>query len=543
MRKGGAVSRAAMNLPAESLLESNGIEPMKTSSERNASVIVPIREVTYQLKSISYQSAMYLIRVVYKQYMRTSVDKAFSLIDHISSHSRQLLLNDMRVKKYHPLAGKIDEDNVMDVASDDLVVLMLMEYLRPKSPGEYEERMYGAVTRFPKTEVLFGPDDYDVHFAPWTLKIVSDVLIIDTYARHGIRDEDVKHLPLVGWGERGDGERGVIQIAMQCLTPYAKNFEAMIKAKHGAKRLIHTTSLEIWKEMVTEVSDDLTRMAISRRQAMLRVKPLEKAEAVHARVEVQRMQKGFIEGKAEKKKVAAEPNLGRIEAQSWEDQQAEYGQGWHQGQHVPHQHGPQLYGVDWQNPVHEDRGPQPVRNFQGAPRGSYGGGRDGGRGRGLAMRGGYGRGVTGGRVVSGRGRGPAPPAAQLPRPPKEFTVEAPYVCFKYALHDSCDKGDACPYSHDAGLAEQYITKMIRLYKSSKHFKHTAGNKDSQPQLRQFEVTSLDIIEEEWYGYQAWEREHGADLGDGDGEGDFDEGGELNEGEEDPVVEHGAQWRS
>ena len=85
--------------------------------------------------------------------------------------------------------------------------------------------------------------------------------------------------------------------------------------------------------------------------------------------------------------------------------------------------------------------------------------------------------------------------------------------------------------------------MIRLYKSSKHFKPTAGNKDSQPQLRQFEVTSLDIIEEEWYGYQAWEREHGADLGDGDGEGDFDEGGELNEGEEDPVVEHGAQWRS
>ena len=54
MRMGGAVSRAAMSLPAVSLLESNGIEPMKTASERNASVIVPIREVTYQLKSISY---------------------------------------------------------------------------------------------------------------------------------------------------------------------------------------------------------------------------------------------------------------------------------------------------------------------------------------------------------------------------------------------------------------------------------------------------------------------------------------------------------
>ena len=151
---------------------------------------------------------MHLLRVVYKEYHRTSVDKAFSLIDHIHPDVRQLLLMDMRIKRYHQLADTVNEDNVMDVASDDLVVLMLMEYLRPRSPEEYEERMYAAVSRFPKIEAPFGPDDFDVHFAAQTLKIVSDVLVIDKYARHGIRQEDLKNLPVPGWGERGEGDRG-----------------------------------------------------------------------------------------------------------------------------------------------------------------------------------------------------------------------------------------------------------------------------------------------------------------------------------------------
>jgi hypothetical protein len=386
--------------------------------------------------------------------------------------------------------------------------------------------------------------DFDKYFAPWIMMIVRTVLIVDKYMRHGIREEDKKNLPVLGWGDKD--ERSAVQIAMECLDPWTKNFESMIKAKRGGKMLRHASCLKTFEDLVLEVTDDYTRLAVTTRQAQLRTNPSEKPEAVKARLEEKRLQKGFISGQNEKseaegrRKAAAAANLGRIDAQSWLEQQ-EYD--WQQSQYMAHQHGPQFYGVDWQNPVHEDRGPQPVRNFQGAPKGSYGGGRDGGRGRGLAMRGGYGRGVTGGRVVSGRGRGPAPPAAQLPRPPKEFTVETPPVCFKYAIHGSCGKGDACEYTHNKRLAEEYIAKMIRRYMDSKNYNPNLVAKGFQPQLRQFVVTSLDIIEDEWYGYQRWERETDADLGDGDGVGDVDEGGELVEGEEDLVVEHGAQWRS
>ena len=175
-----------------------------------------------------------------------------------------------------------------------------------------------------------------------------------------------------GWGERGDGERGAIQIAMQCLTPYAKNFEAMIKAKYGAKKLIHATSLQVWKELVVEVSDDLTRMAIARRQALLRVKPLEKAEAVHARAEERRLKKAFIASQGEKLgfgvgvkavpkleleasgKVVPGVELGRIEAPQRSQRYPEQEREWHPGSGTGYRYGPKGHGLGWQSPVYED---------------------------------------------------------------------------------------------------------------------------------------------------------------------------------------------
>ena len=535
---GGGLSadRLILGLPLESLLDPGGLEPMQMASERNASVIVPITQVTWLLRHLDYKSVMHLLMEVYRSYRRVSVDKAFNLVDHISPQVRMHLLMDLRVRKYHALADKITEDNIMEVASDDLIVLMMMEYMRPKSPQEYEEAMYEAVPHFPKVSPApFGVTDFDKHFAPLVMKIVSTVLTVDKYMRHGLREEDKKNLPVPGWGDKD--ERGAVQIAMECLDPWTKNFEAMIKAKRGGKMLRHASCLKTFEDLVLEVTDDYTRLAVTTRQAQLRTNPSEKPEAVKARLEEKRLQKGFINGQNEKRKAAAAANLGRIDAQSWLEQQ-EYD--WQQSQYMAHQYGPQFYGVDWQNPAREDRGPQPVRNFQGAPRGSYGGARDAGsgRGRGPPMRGGNGRGMMSSRGTPGRDVRRPSPAAAVP-PPKGFSVE-PLVCFKFAIHNECEKGDACDYSHDKKLAEEYIAKMIARYMSSKNYNPSVKVVGSQPQLRQL-VADFEIEEEAWYEFQRWYR--GQEGDDEEGEYDACGGGELQDDAEDLVAEHEARSRS
>ena len=109
------------------------------------------------------------------------------------------------------------------------------------------------------------------------------------------------------------------------------------------------------------------------------------------------------------------------------------------------------------------------------------------------MRGGTGRGMMSSRGAPGRD-GRRPPAAAAVPPPKGFSVE-PYVCFKFAVHGQCDKGDACDYSHDKTLATEYIAKMIERYMSSKNYDPSVKVASPQAQLRQL-VADFEIEEDE-----------------------------------------------
>ena len=150
---------------------------------------------------------------------------------------------------------QIDELNFVDIATDDLVFAMLMEFMRPKSTQEYETKMYESVTRFPKVVKDFGIQDYDNNIAHTIDHIVSDVLFIDACMRHRITPEQEKALPQVKWGDPGGIDRGVIQIATACLRPYVGNFRSMIAAKFGEKALKNMTDLKTWAERVTDIND------------------------------------------------------------------------------------------------------------------------------------------------------------------------------------------------------------------------------------------------------------------------------------------------
>ena len=74
---------------------------------------------------------------------------------------------------------QIDELNFVDIATDELVFAMLMEFMRPQSSQEYETAMYESVTRFPKVVKDFSILDYDNNIARTIDAIVGDVLFID----------------------------------------------------------------------------------------------------------------------------------------------------------------------------------------------------------------------------------------------------------------------------------------------------------------------------------------------------------------------------
>ena len=112
-----------------------------------------------------------------------------------------------------------------------------------------------------------------------------------------------------------------MQIAMECLDPWTKNLEAMIKAKHGTKKLRQSSSLQTFEELVLDVTDDYTRLAVAARQAQLRTNPREKAEIVRASVEERRLQRALTKVHEVKKEVevdskaSPETDLARINAQ------------------------------------------------------------------------------------------------------------------------------------------------------------------------------------------------------------------------------------
>ena len=156
------------------------------------------------------------------------------------------------------------------------------------------------------------------------------------------------------------------------------------------------------------------------------------------------------------------------------------------------------------------------------------------------MRGGGGRaGRFGARGVHEYGRDRPTPPAVTPKP-VGYTLDKP-VCFKFAIGNNCPNGDKCEYKHDRALAQQHIANMIHRYKSSVNYNPSVKAQESAAELRQFTfqfpeipASEMVITEEEWYKFQEEELER---------EEAGDEGGDIAEGEDWPVDEYGAPYRS
>ena len=528
-----------------------GGESRRTTPGNGAGVVVNITRIPQgnMLRKVTLKSLKWLLDKVYAEYLRTSIDATFSLVDHISEEVLMLLVADMR-RKGHPLSKKVNMRNIYRVASDDLITSMLMEFARPKSRGEYEAMMYAAVTQFPKNRSAeFVSAEYDNLIAPTVDKIVEEVQLYHSYMTWEISEEQKLYLPTMKWGDV-DSERSLIQIAMQCLEPYANQFKSIINSSKDGSKLKTIGSLAVWGEIILKYNDQYANIAIETRRADALAKPTEKASVIQSKARDLSIQESFIKGKGERhefeaKKKSAEGDLHRMEYEHYG-----YGFGGSEGyeleeqQRLPRGGDAQLRAFDWENPRHPEKGPQPVRGPQRAPvRGVSYGGREGGRaaGRISDMRGGHGgRGVFGPRPPPGRGgRGP-PPAQALPLPARdftrEFTPERPLVCYKFAF-GNCDKGRNCEYAHDPELARKYVVMKAQYFMDSKFY--PAGSKVDVPRLSLFTVPERE--EEDWYEFQRMVLEEELVAAHLEPEqGDY---GEEHEEDEGVVDGYGAHHRS
>ena len=295
-----------------------GMDLVRPASQRNASVVVNITPVTENERlrhPFIYRTIKKWLEV-FKKYKRISVDASYNLVDFLTEPVQRLLIADTRRKKYMGL--QIDELNFVDIATDELVFAMLMEFMRPQSSQEYETAMYESVTRFPKVVKDFSILDYDNNIARTIDAIVGDVLFIDACMRHNITPEQERTLPQVKWGDPGGIDRGVIQIATACLRPYVGNFKSMIAAKFGEKALKNLTDLKTWAQRVTDINDECTQDAIAFRRSNLRATPGERVETIQNHVDESRTRQHFVAGRGEKRfpeerRRGGPENLGRIE--------------------------------------------------------------------------------------------------------------------------------------------------------------------------------------------------------------------------------------
>ena len=474
------------------------------ASEKVASVNVNVLLIDehHKLKEISLRALMKLLYEVYALYLRTSVDRSFSLVDHISREVLEDLVADQRMKDF-PCGVRVAMTNIYDIGADEIVKSMLYECVRPGSRDVFERMLYSAVSKLPAhVEGQNFTADYDRRLARKVDKILHEVLVYVGMMLNGASEEQRSVLPKMNWG-KSETARGVIQMAMQCLRPYVGNFKAMIEScaleTGGLEALTSCTSLQGWVSIIEKVNDKYSGMAIQMRLMELQSRPQEKADLIQDRVEVARMQKSFISGKVEKqaledrRKDGAAADLGRVE-EWFLNENGEYKpylevQGIRQPTiDVRARTELRPYGrVDERANI---RAPQQVSNPQ------HGGGRGGKdeqfglRGRGKGGESAF-QGRPGPGQVLGRGSG-------VRKPIIEFGGE-PYLCFKYAM-GKCDQGEDCEYTHDPVLAGEYLAKKVAYYTSSRWYDpRIKGDRVQAPQ-------NFKIAETEWYDTQRAEHE-------------------------------------
>jgi hypothetical protein len=385
----------------------------------------------------------------------------------------------------------------IDLISDRLCEEILCNCVRPISKEEYKKAMLSNVEKIPthltsaevsilglndrgsKIERKWAVENYDHFFSGYVDRMLQEIETYDGYCRRTKVLNEEKCLPELKYGK--DGEQGVYQIALKCFKPHDEHFKTIM----GPSSLHKIADLQAFVELFRGINDDYTRQARALRQAQENARPPRKLDELYDELQVNKHQKMFVDGKRENRsELSIMKRQGQDSPSSYtastkleaarvnSDGEWEIMSG-HESGDEEEQSNTLFKSFNWETPrsgsssnAYSDVRRSDLSAASGRPQFS--------------------------RSYAATNRQSSQSSKFSDRRHASGDGQKP-VCFFYALHGKCEKGDACPFKHDAEQANKWLNAKSRVYTSSplyKQLREPSAQLD-RPQPKVFLTESQD----------------------------------------------------
>ena len=451
-------------------MEAPGSRRSRGCREGRYTVMVPQTELkpNQTLHQVNPRSVKWLLNEVYPAYKRTSIDRSLNLVDFLSPEVTKQLITRAK-RKWRGLLWHMPDESIPNQLSDQNVKEVLCHLIRPSGAVQYRELLLKHVERIPKSlEWTFGVLDYDIKISDLVVKVLADFKLFDDYFRHEAEPELLVSYPAEEYGK--EKQPGIFWLALECFQQYKENFRTLLTPKFLSK----CKDKEEFIGKFLELNDQWTDRAEKHRMQNEQGMPSEKPEFIMERVNREKTQKGYLEGLSRKpsydrskanlnmyQQQHGSPFFPPIEDAEEQDPEVEAAVVTGDGETRVLSELPDDYEeAEFKAVVEsfnraENRGGsafKPKPPFSPAGRGS----------------------ARPPLRKFSAGRGSSPGGAQ----------QRTLVCYYYAIHGECEKGKDCPFSHDSGLAREWLQSKMKVYSGSPLLSSGQAANRSDPSLQQ-----------------------------------------------------------
>ena len=191
----------------------------ESSEENSSSALVTTTRIVTEyvikdeemLSKLTVRSFRWLLKN-YRRYLKVATDKSKALVLFIKHSVLKDIVNHARRN------SERDKDwtyNTIYDASDEKIKMLMADYLRPKSVGEYQTLMFANCTT-PKEnrDKSLKVDTFNEQMHSNFMELIDEVREYDNLFRHGASASELEKIPKLKFGK--SKEPGVFRIAMQC---------------------------------------------------------------------------------------------------------------------------------------------------------------------------------------------------------------------------------------------------------------------------------------------------------------------------------------
>ena len=433
------------------------------------------------MSKVTPRTIKWLLTDIWPTYERTSIDKTKSLVDFIRSDVLKDLIGLARRKFRGAVYANATDAEMPRLLSDHDVEFLLCVTVKPNSINEYQRSMLENVERMPsKLTWDFGLRDYDTNMTLRVEKVIDDVKHFDEYFRRGAEHNAPSCCPPMQWGKHGN--IGVFNIAIECFGQYKDNFKSMLSLDF----LSSCRDMAKFVSKVRELNNKYTQLSEEHRINDELTRPTEKLETSILQISTKDMQRRFVDGKVERRTTESAAVASGGQERTFKDERQFFTR-------EKEKFLPEIPSSDGATFHRLDGGHTPLRSavltvdnrlhLVELPKKAA-----------LQAR---------LNVMQKEPFRPTPPPKPKFSPhfnsptDSKGKLDAPFVCYHFAMTGSCPRGKECPFSHDENMARRWVQSKIRMYTESPFLKHSEMQMSLiQEDLEYAEMFRIQAREEE-----------------------------------------------